>query len=211
MVITAFVNEKGGSGKSSLSIMVAVALHRAGKRVVLVDADPQGTTRDWREASPEGVDLPDVIALDRPEMVKSIRNINADFVIVDTPAKAEKMTASVIGIAHNALIVIQPSAADIWASAAAVKLIVQKRDLGGSINAAFLANRVNGATKLAQEIIKGDWNEYEGIDQLNSTVSNKVSFANALSNGVSIYETSDTGAQMQIENIIEELEGRGWF
>jgi chromosome partitioning protein len=55
--IIALLNEKGGSGKSTLSINLASALHRRGKKVVL-DADPQGTARDWRESSPENADLP---------------------------------------------------------------------------------------------------------------------------------------------------------
>jgi len=126
MKIIALLNEKGGTGKSTLSQNIAVCLHRQGKRVILVDADPQGTTRDWRSASPENANLPNVIALDRPEMLASLKSIDADIAIIDTPAKAEKMTASVIRFADVALIVIQPSGADIWASAAAVRLIQQK-------------------------------------------------------------------------------------
>ena len=104
---------------------------------MLVDADPQGTARDWREASPEGAHLPSVIALDRPQLLSSIATLAADVVIIDTPAKAESMAAGVIRLAHTALLVIQPSGADLWASAAVVKLIRQKLDLGGSLDAAL--------------------------------------------------------------------------
>ena len=54
MKIIAIVNEKGGTGKSTISTNLATALHRRGSKVVLIDADPQGTARDWREGSPEG-------------------------------------------------------------------------------------------------------------------------------------------------------------
>ncbi|MGC8703773.1 MAG: AAA family ATPase, partial [Thiomonas sp.] len=70
MKIIALLNEKGGTGKSTVATNLASALHLRGRRVVLVDADPQGTTRDWRSASPEGIDLPPVVALDRPEMLQ---------------------------------------------------------------------------------------------------------------------------------------------
>ena len=101
MKIIALLNEKGGSGKSTLSINLASALHRRGKKVVLVDADPQGTARDWRESSPENADLPSVVALDRPELLlSSIKSLNADWLIIDTPAKAERMSANVIRIAN---------------------------------------------------------------------------------------------------------------
>ncbi len=171
--ILALLNEKGGTGKTTLSTNIATALHRRGTRVVLVDADPQGTARDWRAASPEGADLPPVVALDRPQMLSSITTLAADVVIIDTPAKAEAMAAGVVRVAHAALIVIQPSGADVWASAATVKLIRAKRDVGGTIDAAFVVNRASGATTLSRLIRSGEWNEY-GIEQLESVVGNRV-------------------------------------
>jgi len=205
MKILALINEKGGTGKSTLSQNIAVSLHRAGKRVILVDADPQGTTRDWRSASPEDANLPNVIALDRPEMLASLKNVDADIAIIDTPAKAEKMTASVIRHANAALIVIQPSGADIWASAAAVRLIQQKQELGGDIKAAFVTNRVSGSSNLSREVLDGEWNEY-GIEQLNSTIGNRVAFAQALTDGLSIYETKDGTGKAEIDLLVAELE-----
>ena len=205
MKIIALLNEKGGTGKSTLSQNIAVCLHRQGKRVILVDADPQGTTRDWRSASPENANLPNVIALDRPEMLASLKNIDADIAIIDTPAKAEKMTASVIRFADAALIVIQPSGADIWASAAAVRLIQQKIDVGGKIVAAFLANRVSGSTNLSREVLTGAWNEY-GIEQLETTIGNRVAFAQALTDGLSIYDTADRTGRAEIDLLVDELE-----
>lgn len=205
MKIIALLNEKGGTGKSTLSQNIAVCLHRQGRRVILVDADPQGTTRDWRSASPENADLPNVIALDRPELLSSLKSIDADIAIIDTPAKAEKMTASVIRFADAALIVIQPSGADIWASAAAVRLIQQKIDVGGKIIAAFLANRVSGSSNLSKEVLADEWNEY-GIEQLESTVGNRVAFAQALTDGLSIYDTADRTGRAEIDLLVDELE-----
>ncbi len=141
MKILALLNEKGGAGKSTCAINIACALHRDGRRVVLIDADPQGTARDWREASPPDANLPPVVALDRPDMLLSaIKTLAADIAVIDTPAKAEKMAANVVRIADVVLIPLQPSGADVWASAAAVKLIQGKRDLGGNVEAAFLVH-----------------------------------------------------------------------
>jgi chromosome partitioning protein len=210
MKILALMNEKGGSGKSTLATNLATALHRRGRRVVLVDADPQGTARDWRAASPEGADLPPVVALDRPQMLASISSLAADLVVIDTPAKAEAMAAGTVRVAHLALIVIQPSGADVWASAATVKLIRSKIDVGGQIDAAFLVNRASGTTKLSRLIKGGEWNEY-GFDQLDATIGNRVAFAQALTDGVSIYDMNDSLAKAEVDAVITELEAARWL
>lgn len=210
MKIIAVLNEKGGTGKSTVATNLATALHRRGRRVVLVDADPQGTARDWRAASPEGADLPLVVALDRPQLLASIATLAADVVVIDTPAKAESMAAGVVRVAHTALVVIQPSGADIWASAATVKLIRQKLDVGGQLDAAFLVNRTSGATKLSRLVKGGEWNEY-GLDQLENTLGNRVAFAQALTDGVSIYDFPDTSARAEMDAVISELENARWL
>ena len=205
MKIMAIMNEKGGSCKTTVALILATALHRAGRRVVLIDADPQGTARDWRAASPEGADLPDVVALDRPQMLASLKNLAVDVVVIDTPAKAEQMAAAVVRIAHAVLVVIQPSGADVWAAAATVKLLQAKRDVGGQIEAAFLVNRASGVSRLSREIQAGDWNEY-GLEQMDSVIRNRVSFAQALTDGVSIYGTQDKAGQAEIDAIVQEVE-----
>jgi chromosome partitioning protein len=210
MKIIALLNEKGGTGKSTVATNLASALHRRGRRVVLIDADPQGTTRDWRSASPDGIDLPPVVALDRPEMLQSLASIQAELAIIDTPAKAEKMTAAVVRIAQTALVVIQPSGADIWASAAAVKLIQQKLDVGGKIDAGFLVNRVSGVSKLSKEVLTGNWNEY-GVTILERSIGNRVAFAQALTDGLSIYDLGDAHAKQEMDQLIEELERKSWL
>ena len=85
----AVINEKGRSGKSTVATNLAALLHRQGKRVVLVDADPQGTARDWRAARPEGTNLLPVIALDRPQMISSISTLAADYVVIDGPTSKD--------------------------------------------------------------------------------------------------------------------------
>lgn len=210
MKILAVLNEKGGVGKSTVAVHLATALHRRGRRVVIVDADPQGTARDWRAASPDGADLPPVVALDRPQMLTSISSLAADVVVIDTPAKAESMAAGVVRVAHTALVVIQPSGPDVWASAATVKLIRQKTDIGGQIDAAFLVNRTSGTTKLSKLIRDGSWNEY-GLDQLDSTLGNRVSFAQALTDGVTVYDLHDAAAKAEVDAVIAELEAARWL
>lgn len=212
MKILSVINEKGGSGKSTVATNLATALHRAGQRVVLVDADPQGTARDWRNASPEAANLPPVVGIDRANMLQSSLKTLAgnDILVVDAPAKANDMANAIIGASHIALVVIQPSGADLWASAATVKMIHAKRNLGGAIDAAFLVNRASQFTKLSRLVAAGDWNEYE-LDQMNTTIGNRVAFAQALTDGLSVYDLADGQAKAEIDFVLKELGEAGWL
>lgn len=210
MKIISLLNEKGGSGKTTVSLNLATALHRKGLKVVLVDADPQGTARDWRAASPEDADLPPVVAFDRPQMLSSLNSLNADIVIIDTPAKAESMSAVAIRVAHLALVVIQPCAADIWACAATIKMLRAKIDVGGKIDVAFVTNRVTRNTKISKEIEEGGWNDY-GFDQMTATLGNRTVYAQALSDGLSVYDYANNEAKTDVDALLAELEAARWL
>lgn len=178
---------------------------------MLVDADPQGTARDWYAAGQEQASRPPVVALDRPELLlSSIKSINADFLIIDTPAKIGKMSASAVKVADIALIPLQPSPADLWATASAVQLVQAKRDVGGLIEVAFVPTRVIANTKMGKEFLAGEWNIY-GIDMFDASIANRIAFVDALSSGSSIFETEDRKGQQEILSLVEEMEAAKWL
>ena len=80
MKTIALLNQKGGSGKTTISINMAEALRRQNKNVVLVDSDPQGSARDWAAAA-EDCPFP-VVGIDRPTIDRDIKAItDRDFII----------------------------------------------------------------------------------------------------------------------------------
>ena len=109
-MIVSLVHTKGGVGKTTSAVFLALAASRAGRQVRLLDADPQGSASSWSErAGTGGAGLPFPVL---PASVEAVRSVSAgagELVVVDTPPG----TAAVIDAAIDAadLVVIPTGAA----------------------------------------------------------------------------------------------------
>lgn len=213
MNVVSIVGQKGGSGKSTVASNLAAGLHRSGKTVLIIDADPQATLIDWHAARPDGVDLPPVIAATTAKDVQAaIKAAKADVVVIDTPGRAASLSEAVIGLSGVALIVVQPSAPDLWAAAQTCAQVQAAKKAGVDVSAAFLVNRLQPNTRMATEFAKGEWNDNEGIEVMESTIGNRTAFAIAFADGVSVYETTGAdAARAEIDLLIKELEDAQWL
>ncbi len=84
MKVIAILSEKGGAGKTTLSVHLAVAAQRAGFDTAIIDLDPQGSAADWgdrRGQAPEAVAIPP-IRLEK--LLADLRKNGADLVVIDT-------------------------------------------------------------------------------------------------------------------------------
>ncbi len=84
MKVIAILSEKGGAGKTTLSVHLAVAAQRAGFDTAIIDLDPQGSAADWgdrRGQAPEAVAIPP-IRLEK--LLTDLRKNGADLVVIDT-------------------------------------------------------------------------------------------------------------------------------
>jgi len=83
MKVIAVLNQKGGSGKTTIATHLARALQLDGADVLLVDSDPQGSARDWA-AVKEDQPLT-VVGIDRPTIDRDVKNVarKVDFVVID--------------------------------------------------------------------------------------------------------------------------------
>jgi chromosome partitioning protein len=117
--------QKGGTGKSSLAIGLAVAAMKDGERVVIVDTDRQGTVSNWaaRRDDPEpGVErILDRFILERALSVFGRRGYT--LAIVDTPGSDDDIVTEAVRIADLCLIPAKPSPADIEATHPTLKAI----------------------------------------------------------------------------------------
>jgi chromosome partitioning protein len=119
MYVLALVTQKGGSGKSTLSVGLAVAAMANGARVALVDADQQGTIWRWKERRGEA--YPRVERVSDPAQIDpALARLEAEGIrltIIDTAATNNATALRAIARSDLCLIPARPSPADIEASA----------------------------------------------------------------------------------------------
>lgn len=110
----AVVSQKGGAGKTTLALHIAVAAELAGYSTVLLDMDPQGTAEawaDWRGEAPPVV-IPAKTATLSRTIDKAISH-GAEIIIIDTPPLAEAEARAAAKIADLVLVPCRPNAFDI--------------------------------------------------------------------------------------------------
>jgi chromosome partitioning protein len=197
-MIVGVLNQKGGVGKTTLSVNIAASFARLGGRVLLIDADPQGSSLDWAAARQEAP-LFSVVGLPRATIHKEMDEIGKgyDHVVIDGPPRVTELARSAIMASDVILIPVQPSPYDIWAADEVVKLITEARVYREGLKAAFVVNR-----KIANTAIGRD------VATFKAQVIQRVVFAEAAAQGRAIYEIDETSAATkEIEAVRDELMG----
>ena len=205
MIVISVLNQKGGVGKTTLSVNLAAELaRRSGARVLLVDADPQGSALDWaaaRTADP----LISVVGFPRPSIHKEIEQIGYGygFVVIDGPPRVTDLARSAIMAADLVLIPVQPSPYDIWAADEVVKLI-EEANIYKSLKSAFVVNRKIANTALGRDVSEAL--AAYSVPVLACTIGQRVIFAEAVAQGLAVFEVDPDGpAAQEIETLKNEL------
>lgn len=126
--IIAVYNQKGGCGKTTMSIQLGGALAHRGYKVLIIDMDPQATASLWSGQAPEDRPFPaTVVSLSslKEKMIKEVEKFseNYHFIVIDCPPAIESSVPwAALNIADLGLIPIQPFMDNIWASVEAKKI-----------------------------------------------------------------------------------------
>ena len=206
MSVVAIVNQKGGTGKTTLATNLAWVLAEKGT-VLLLDADPQASVQNW--AAGDGP-VPETLVVqgsgDR-DLLRLLRSTssNYDWIIVDGPPGITKTSADAVRAADVVLIPAQPSPLDVWAAADIVAAVqARQKTAKGMPKAAFVITMAQPRTRLSRQIDEA-LNEM-GLPVLQARTTRRVSYPNAINDGNSVVVGRDQTARNEILAIKGELE-----
>lgn len=201
---------KGGSGKTTLAVSLAVMLSKHKRKVLLVDADKQGTATDfstWRtetlgDTGFTSIQLAEIAV--RNEVLKL--KTNYDDVVIDAGGRDTSSQRAALAVSDIYIVPFAPKSFDIWTLEQVVQLIEEMQIANPNLRSYALLNRVDYNQKdidEAREYIK----EFNLIEPLNNTLHERKAFANAAASGLAVteYKPKNPKAIAELNNLYKEI------
>jgi chromosome partitioning protein len=207
MPIVALVGNKGGTGKTTLCVNLAAVLSRIAPTVIL-DADPQGSSLQWRELaeSPDAVAV--VNAVDDVAGVVESSHREHDYLVIDCPPSVFAVqTARVLAMCDVALIPVQPSPLDIWATVHIEDKVEEARRTNPGLHAVLVINQLEPRTTLSR-LMREALAELR-LPVAETAIRRRVAYRSSVLDGRTVMDTGTRGsaAAEDIRQLIDEVLG----
>lgn len=204
MFVVAVLNQKGGSGKTTIATHLSRAFQLMGRDVLLIDSDPQGSARDWAAVQDDQPVL--VVGIDRPTIERDIKAVShKDLIVIDGAPQAADLAISAIKASNLVLIPVQPSPYDIWAASDLVELVKQRIEMtDGRLKAAFVISRAIKNTKIGAEIREAL--EGYGLPVLETRITQRVVYPSSAAVGATVIDVEpSSNAAQEIRALASEV------
>jgi chromosome partitioning protein len=203
-MIISILNQKGGTGKTTLAVNITREYTKRTFKTLLVDSDSQGSALRWHEES--GGDLIDLTCLPVTTLDKDVLKFKDRYerIIIDGVPRVSPLTVCAIKAADVVLIPVQPSPYDIWATEPLVELVKQRIEMTeGKLKAAFVVCRRIKGTRLGLEI--NDQLANLGFPVFIAGTCQRQEYAKSVQEGRTVCEGM-TEAKLEIMVLTDELE-----
>jgi len=218
MEIWAVLSQKGGAGKTTIALHLAVSAMKAGRTVLVADLDPQQSAVKW--ANIRDSDSPKVVPCVLPDLSKLLTGAakRADLAIVDTSPRADRDSIEICRRAQLVVVPVRPSLWDVVALEETMRLIELARQTSKTV---ILLNAVATRTSEGEEAA-GLLSQNKKL--LKTWIGDRVDIRRAIANGMTVTEfapSSRSAAEMtalyeeisqhrRLLNELEERIARGW-
>ena len=185
MIITVG-NTKGGVGKSTIACNFAAMAAQDGRKVLLIDSDPQASSLNFRAIRES--DNIKAMAITTPTLHKDLLDFdNFELIIIDSGGRDSVIFRSAILASDILIIPVLPSVYDIWATTDTLEIIKEAKLYNEKMISRFLINMVIPNTIMGRDVLEA-LQEIEDIPLLDTHIGARQDFKNALAYGKGVVE-----------------------
>lgn len=201
--IITVAQQKGGSGKTTLTVNLAIVLRRQGLSVAVLDTDPQGSLGRWfmerldRIGEDDGLEFTTSSAWGASYEGEKLKR-RFDVVLIDTPPKIDSDLRPALRIADLVLVPVGSSQVDLWATEGVLDLAQRERR-----PALIVLNRTRPNTRLGAEVAAGA--AQLGVTVAGAQLANRVAYAESLGRGSAVAEGGRGPAFDEITALADEV------
>ncbi len=220
MHIIAFANQKGGPGKTTGTMLTAGEFHQRGRKVLVVDADPQRSAQKWETRTVDGYPavpfrVEHLVGLDERQFAAALskRVGDADIVVIDTPPNLESTELyAALFVADLVIVPFIPDAPHVDALEEVLPLFekvtkARKRAGSGAVDARLLINRHETRRPGERAIAEGAA-DMVPFPRFATTFGNRAPFQNAWNYRtiLSAVAGNNTPARCEMSKLVDEIE-----
>lgn len=206
--IIVITNQKGGCGKTTLTMNLAGVIGQRSK-VLVVDGDPQGSATRWASSSSDEKPFPAAVmglANAGDKVHREIKKYaeNYDYILIDCPPAVENsFTGSALLVADLALIPIVPSPTDLWSAVGIQKLISNVAVVNEKLEARLVANMCQGNASISKEALLL-LNEFD-FPKTDTDIYQRTVYRQAAAFGGSVNDLDNDKAKQEVYSLVDEI------
>lgn len=188
MKTVAIVSQKGGSGKTTIAVHLAVCAELAHKQAAIIDLDPQASALEWY--SRRDAESPEVVTAtpeQLPGLLKQAKANGAGFAIIDTAPHSDRAAVIAAELADLVLIPCRPSAFDVAAIGATLKLLKLSEAFDRTVILLNAAPSRGTITEVAAQGLS------EIVPVVPVRMHNRAAYSHAINSGHSVQEYDPQG------------------
>lgn len=196
MKTIAILSQKGGAGKTTLAINLAVAVSKSKKQSAIIDLDPQASATNWHDS--RDLEAPIVVSSQSARLqhvIDAAKEGGADFVFIDTAPHSENASLAAARIADYVLIPCRPAILDLRAIGNTIDLV----KLSGT-KAAVVLTCVPPRGTLAQEAAEAV-SSYDVV-LCPAQIGQRAAFVHSITSSQSVHEYEPNGKATKEINVL---------